>query len=379
MLTAATRIKVTAFLVIGVLVVGYLGVRYANLGPLIGFRGYYTVTVDLPDAGGIFPNADVTYRGVTIGRVGEVDLTGDGVAVVLHINDSAPPIPADLEAAVADRSAVGEQYIDLRPKASGKPYLTEGATIPPSATTIPLPVRDLLLEFNDFAASVPTGSLQTVVDELYKATDGQGPNLQVLLDSGHSFINAANKDVPQTSQLINDDQQVLQTQIDETNELNAFATNARLLAGQLDRSDADIRRLIAAVPQAADQVNGLLAESGSNLGVLLANLLTTSELTLTRQNGIRELLVQLPPAVAAGSTVVANGVLNFGMSLTFFAPLPCTAGYGGTTYRNGLDTSPGPPLNTAARCTLPAGSGVDVRGSANAPSGGGVPTPANPG
>ncbi len=66
------------------------------------------------------------------------------------------------------------------------------------------------------------------------------------------------------------------------------------------------------------------------------------------------------------------------MALTFFSPLPCTRGYGGTTYRNGLDTSSGPPLNTAASCRMPASSGVDVRGSANAPHGG-VPTPARPG
>src|SRR5262249_4143463 len=58
----------------------------------------------------------------------------------------------------------------------------------------------------------------------------------------------------------------------------------------------------------------------------------------------------------------------FGVALTFFNPLPCTAGYHGTKIRNGLATSPGPPLNTGARCTSPASSGINVRGSAHAPS-----------
>jgi phospholipid/cholesterol/gamma-HCH transport system substrate-binding protein len=71
--------------------------------------------------------------------------------------------------------------------------------------------------------------------------------------------------------------------------------------------------------------------------------------------------------------VINSHGANFGIALTFFNPLPCTAGYGGTVNRNGLNLSPAPPLNTKASCTLPASSGVDVRGSAHAPTGGGVP------
>jgi phospholipid/cholesterol/gamma-HCH transport system substrate-binding protein len=56
------------------------------------------------------------------------------------------------------------------------------------------------------------------------------------------------------------------------------------------------------------------------------------------------------------------------VALTFFNPLPCTAGYQGTKVRNGLDTAPGPAVNTNARCTSPARSGIDVRGSAHAPA-----------
>jgi phospholipid/cholesterol/gamma-HCH transport system substrate-binding protein len=98
--------------------------------------------------------------------------------------------------------------------------------------------------------------------------------------------------------------------------------------------------------------------------------------TLTRQAAVQEMLSALPAAVAAGSTVINTHGANFGLALTFFTPIPCTTGYG-TTYRNGLDITTGPPLNTGANCSLPASSGVDVRGSAHAPSGGSVP-PAAP-
>ncbi len=86
-------------------------------------------------------------------------------------------------------------------------------------------------------------------------------------------------------------------------------------------------------------------------GVVVANLLTTSEVAVTRQRGLEELLVKLPAVAAAGASAVDEDGARFGMAVTFFEPLPCTAGYGGTVYRNGLDTSAGPAVNSAARCT----------------------------
>ena len=121
-------------------------------------------------------------------------------------------------------------------------------------------------------------------------------------------------------------------------------------------------------PQAAAQIADLLAETNPGLGDLIANLLTTSEVTLTRGADLDELLSALPAAVSVGSTAVTSKGATFGLALTFFDPLPCTAGYGGTAFLNGLDTSPDAPLNTGAYCAKPASSGVDVRGSAHAPA-----------
>jgi phospholipid/cholesterol/gamma-HCH transport system substrate-binding protein len=380
MLTRTTIAKNIVFLLIAVLVLGYIGVRYADLGRYAGLRGYYTVNVELPEAGGLFEHADVTYRGVSVGRVGPVRLTDNGVEASLRINSSAPRIPDRLQAVVADLSAVGEQYIDLRPSTDNGPYLHDGSHIAQADARVPAPVTDLLTSVDGLAASVPLDSLRTVVDEFGKAFDGQATNLQSLLDNSGQFIAAADANLPGNTQLMVDAQTVLRTQADEGDAIKSFASSAEQLAAQLNSSDTDLRRLIAAAPEAAGQVSALLRDVGPNLSVVLANLLTTSDVAVTRQHGIQEFLVKVPAVVAAGSTAVTSQGARFGMAVTFFSPLPCTSGYGGTAYRNGLDTSaPATVLNTAARCTAPASSGVDVRGSAHAPGGGGVPTSAQPG
>lgn len=140
MITLAIRLKNIAFLVIAVLVLGYLGVRYADLGHYIGLRGYYTVKVQLPRTGGLYTHSNVTYRGVSVGRVGPIELTDDGVEAELRIEKDAPKIPDGLKAVVASLSSVGEQYVDLRPTCTGGPYLANGSVIDQADTTVPAPV-----------------------------------------------------------------------------------------------------------------------------------------------------------------------------------------------------------------------------------------------
>ena len=113
-----------------------------------------------------------------------------------------------------------------------------------------------------------------------------------------------------------------------------------MLSRELADSNASLRELLIAGPQAAAQVADLLSETNPALGVLIANLLTTSEVTLTRGKALDELLSALPADIAIGSTVINDKGSQFGVALTFFNPLPCTKGYLGTTYRNGLDTCP---------------------------------------
>ncbi|MDG9687288.1 MlaD family protein [Streptomyces sp. DH18] len=379
MITLSIRLKNLAFLVIAALVLGYLGVRYADLGHYVGLRSYYTVTVQLPQTGGLYTHSNVTYRGVSVGRVGPIELTDDGVEAELRIENDAPPIPDSLTAVVANLSAVGEQYVDLRPTRRDGPFLGNGSVIDEADTSTPAPPTDVLTSVDDLASSVDLESLRTVVEEFGAAFEGRGDDLQVLLDTSGDFIEAADKALPVTTRLMADGERVLRTQAEQGQALKGFASGAKELAAELKGSDGDLRRLIATTPDAAVQISGLLRDLDPAFGVVVANLLTTSEVAVTRQRGLEELLVKLPAVVAAGSSAVDDDGARFGMSVTFFEPLPCTAGYGGTVYRNGLNTSAGPAVNTAARCISSPGTGINVRGSANAPKGGPVPKPAVPG
>src|SRR2546423_7254325 len=106
MLTRRIRLQILAFVVIALSTVALVGANYAGLDRLFG-RGGYVVHLELADGGGIFTNAEVTYRGGAVGRVGVLRLTDGGMEADLIIRDGAPPIPVNLRAVVANRSAIG--------------------------------------------------------------------------------------------------------------------------------------------------------------------------------------------------------------------------------------------------------------------------------
>ncbi|WP_433265860.1 MCE family protein [Actinosynnema sp. CS-041913] len=375
MIPGKVKLQIGVFVLVALVGVSYVGARYVGLGRVFGASGY-VVTLQLADSGGVFTNAEVTYRGVAVGRVGEMRLTSDGLDVDLDIDPSAPRIPADLEAVVANRSAVGEQFVDLRPRGEDGPYLAAGSVIPKSATKTPPPVDGLLTNLDAFAKSVPTDSLRTVVDELDKAFNQTGPDLQVLLDNTRTFTQAATQHLPQTKALINDGLIVLNTQATQGSAIRSFSTDLKALAEELKNSDGDLRRLIGISPQAAEQLSALLRESGPNLGVVMANLLTTGNILVTRLDGLEQIAVTYPIAVGGGFSVAkGDGTgAHFGLAVNVFDPPPCTVGYEGTKIRQGTDTSP-VQLNTQAYCALARGSATAVRGAQNAPYGGTPTTP----
>ncbi|GAA2598200.1 MlaD family protein [Actinomadura fulvescens] len=377
MLTAATKAKIVTFVILAVTVIGYLGTGYADLGRHVGLRDYYTVRLELAGTGGLFKGSAVSYRGITVGKVGELDLTADGVIAELRINDSAPKIPRDLKAVVANRSAVGEQYVDLRPSAASGPYLANGSTIPRSVTTLPMPVAETLKSVNSLTVSLPLKDLQTLIDELGLAFAGQGPHLQRLLDTGSEFIEVSDQNFTTTRELLHTGGDVLRVQNEEAASFRAFAYNSRLFARQLRDSDADLRGLIETTPGAAAEFATLVRDLDPGFGTLIANLLTTSRLTGSRLDSLEDLLANLPRAAALGPSVISAGKLRIGLLNTFFNPQPCTRGYEGTKYRNATDLT-WAPLNMSARCTEPVSSGINVRGSAHAPRHG-VPAPVKPG
>lgn len=370
MITARIRAQLVAFAVIALVATSYLGAKYVGIDP---FSSSYRVTVTLPDSGGLFVNSEVTYRGVQVGEVTDMVVTDDGMVATLKIEGGAPAIPRDVTATVANRSAIGEQYLDLRGDSIDGELLTHGDRLASRRDNLPPSFDDVLRSGRDFAASLPQDSLRTVIDEIYSMTRGVGPDLGRLVDTSLEFARTAQDNLLVSTRLIESSSTVLDTQIASSNDILAFSSDLALIADTLRSSDGDLRRLIQSTPGTAVEVNRLMTEVGHPLGVLMSNLVSTAQVFGVNAAGVEDALIRVPDAVSVGWLVAGTGTLNLGLSTSFTKPTPCTTGYGGTPVRPGTETGPGQSFNTQAGCAVSPSTGVGVRGPGAVP--GAAPLP----
>jgi len=374
-LRTSTKIQLGLFVAITLLGVSYVSAEYVGLAKGLFGGDACTVTAEFPDSGGIFSNAEVTYRGVTVGRVGSLHLATHGVRVDLNIDDcSGSKIPASAAARVTDRSVVGEQYVDLLPPNDKPPYLKNHGVIPMSRNTIPTATQTLLVNLDRLVKSVNTQDLQTAIGELGKAFNDRGQDLASLLSSTNALVNAARDNLPATVALIDQSTTVLQTQLDEASSLRGFVSNLDLLSQALKSSDGDIRHLLDTAPTSLSELGKFITDNQTDLGVTLANLADVGQLLVRHRDGVEQILELYPLLAGGGYTGFSQQMGHLGEVVNYIAPQDCGdpiksgEGYGSTVTHEPAVVTPLVP-NVAAHCTAPPSSGTNVRGSANVPGG----------
>jgi phospholipid/cholesterol/gamma-HCH transport system substrate-binding protein len=373
MIRRTAKLQVLAFLVVSLFGVSYVGVRYVGLGDRL-FGGGYLVHADFAEAGGIFPNAPVTYRGVPIGRVHAVGLHDGAVRVDLRL-DRAVRVPANLRAVVSQRSAVGEQYVDLRPDADIGPYLRDGSVIPRDRTGTPLAPETLLANLEALVTSIDAGDLAVVIDELGVAFEGNEAALRRILDASGALLSEATANLPQTLTLIRDGRTVLRTQEESAAALRRWADGLAQLAATLRTADPDLRRILTDGPPAATELVALLRDLDPAVGTLLGNLVAVNGVAARRLPGIEQLLVVYPLVVDGGFTVApGDGTAHFGLVVNINNPPSCV--YTETPQCTAADSARGSGVRASNKAPRPGGP--DPKPPPQ-PESGAMPEPVQPG
>ncbi|MFL6022877.1 MAG: MCE family protein [Marmoricola sp.] len=385
MTTLLTRVQLIAFALVTVLAVSYGAVNFFHVGAV--FSPPFEVRAQFATSGGIYARADVDLLGTRVGSVRKIiPGPGTGTTVVLALDHGAK-IPRDVTATIGNKSAIGEQYVELEPQSSGGPVLAGGDVIKLDRTSSPIDVATLIGDLDSLAGSIPAQDLSTVMTELSTALNGVGGSLGHLIDNTDRLTRVSLAGANDLNQLIDDASTVLDTQVVKGPQTAAYLRDLAGLTSELRRIDSSFDDLFANGIRAGVQVSNLLADNQQALPVLLNQLVALTEVAADRIPALRKTLVVFPYALEVGATGVRRcgsfepktgkpveatcrydeqGRPIYAAYLALELPkppnapyFPCTKGYEGTVkyLPDGTPLNGGPkqkvdsPVNMNARCT----------------------------
>jgi phospholipid/cholesterol/gamma-HCH transport system substrate-binding protein len=372
-LTRTLKIQLLVFTVIALTAVTIMFFSYMQIPTAFFGFNRYTVTMQLPTAGGLYKGGNVTYNGYQVGRVEDVRLTPTGAEAVLKLTDDVK-IPADLKAEIHSVSAIGENYVQLLPQSGNGPALKNGDVIAEDKTYIPPDINTLVEAANRGLDAIPRDNLKTVVDESYTAFAGLGPELSRLITGSTNLAKDARNTLDAQIALIDGSKPVLDSQTNTSSSIQAWAANLATVTGQLRDNDTAVRGLLQNGQGAAEEVRGLLDRLQPTLPVVLANMTTVNDVAITYRPNLEAILVLIPrgveifqgPLLPNLGTKHKGAFLAFNLNLNI--PRPCTTGYLPAQQQRAAALEDWPDRPDAdLYCRTPQDSPFNVRGARNFP------------
>ncbi|OGP62832.1 MAG: hypothetical protein A2V65_02305 [Deltaproteobacteria bacterium RBG_13_49_15] len=229
--------KVGIFVIIGIIMLGYMSMKVGKLS-LTGESGY-DVSVYFDSASGLAVDVPVEIAGVEVGRVRSISLKDGKALVVLRIKPDVK-IYGDAKAVIRTKGILGDKYVVLNPGSPTEPPLKTGDLI---AKAEPATDMDTLMN-----------SLQGVASDI-KALSGSLSNV-LGGEEGEASVRSIIKNLKEMVESLNETVQKNQTNI---NEIIANLTDfSGTLKSVGDVDPDDIHRIITNLASASTKMDDLM-------------------------------------------------------------------------------------------------------------------------
>jgi ABC-type transporter Mla subunit MlaD len=255
--------KVGAFVLLGLAALAALVVQFGRVGE--GFKTYYDLSVQFPDASGLLKGSDVLLAGAKIGRVsGGPKLVpgGDGVLVPLRIFDYVK-IPTGSKFTVGSSGLLGDRFVNVA-MPPGKPenFLRPGAEL--------------------------AGTRETGMDDLTREGGLLVGDLRAAVQNISGTVTRLNEQALSQTNMDN-----LKSSIDRLNQTTgSLAESSKKIDGVIEKADgtmestkkvADDLQVVIADARKTIQVTTDVVRQATNGSGLLPTLLTNQELARDMQ------------------------------------------------------------------------------------------------
>lgn len=368
-MTGFVKIQLVIFAVVTVVALTVMSVVYLKIPTALGWNRT-DVALEMPDTGGLYQNANVSYLGNVIGRVDAVTLKPGHVVAEAHFDTSAD-VPENVRAEIRSVSAIGEQFIEFVPEGEPHGDLEDGTVIGQDRVDMPQGIGPVLDQATTLMASIDDAKMRRVVSEAFDAFNGSERDLQQFLDSAQLLLEEARENTDVTRQLIEDAEPVLDSQLRSSDSIRAWTRNLADITDQLRTNEPQITSLIERGPDALGRATKVLNELQPTMPVLVANLVSIGEVGVVYNRSIEQILVLYPALVSSLITAIEgareDGEIKVDFNLQINETPPCTTGFLPAKDRRSPADLTVPPLINGVYCKVPQDSQHSVRGARNLP------------
>ncbi|HZA20863.1 MAG TPA: MCE family protein, partial [Actinomycetota bacterium] len=304
------KVNIIAFIVIAI------GLSYLMATQVLSIlEDRYSVYAIFPDAGGVFTNQEVTYRGLTVGKVGEMEVVDKGVRIELQIGEETKVPKEATEARVMFKSAVGEQFVDLLPGGSGAPYFEDGDEIPLEQTSIPVSTQELLGTLEAVLRGVPPEDLKGAVDALGLGLTGRGPDIATILESTADLATLFAERGPEVEGILRNGTTVGGAFLESREDFETAIRELVIVAATLDENTGNLQRLMQGGNRLSDALVRLIRENRPQLNKFLHEFGKVNEFQARHARDLSETLEHLPGGLGRLLTSFepSTGLIRFGL------------------------------------------------------------------
>ncbi len=247
MSSISTEAKVGLFVLVALIILGYMSFRVSEQG--FGLKKGYLVNVVFDNATGLERDASVQIAGVEVGRVEKISLANGKALVTMRILP-AVKLEKDVEAKIKSYGILGDKYIDIVPGTEVGTYIAEGGDI--IRTEKQADIDKLLSKLGYIAADVMavTASLKKVI-----GTDEGEANLKAIIENTRSITENLDKVVKQNDEKLN----LMIANLGEASiEMRKAFSTLNSIVAKIDSGEGTIGKLIEN-QDAFDNLNQTLA------------------------------------------------------------------------------------------------------------------------
>ncbi|WP_067574709.1 MlaD family protein [Nocardia acidivorans] len=188
----------------GIAAVTVVGASYLTFGVVRAdpFAEYTRASMVLANSGGLSVGSPILLTGMKIGKITSVDSTAAGVEVSFRV-DADRRVPTDSVISIEQLSALGEPYVEIRPRTGGAPYLKNGQRLDTAAVKSPLSIPAVSRLVNQVMNQLDpavAASLASTLGAAFHDTDSAMP---ALTRAGDLLASAIMSREPKIAQLLN--------------------------------------------------------------------------------------------------------------------------------------------------------------------------------